>query len=181
MSANGLAALQPELRVVRSRGWRNPGVRGLVVLLTCVVVGCGGESGPTGPSGRSSYLTGMWRGTLTVNTTRRGDPDISGPVTWSFSPAPGAGGQAFDLRIESQNPWLSFSSTTVAVIGSPDPPAEISVSGTYASPRGCRGDFVFTGEAQARTIDAEVAGIDCPPAPGQPVQGFIGRIRLTKQ
>jgi hypothetical protein len=144
-----------------------------VVLTSCLVTSCGGNSSPTGPSGETSFLTGTWRGTLTISRT--GELDITGPTTWTFELIPASSGRTFRTTIQSDNSWLPFTTVTTAGIGpSSEPPGQIATHGTYASPRGCRGDFGSDGEVQARTIDAAFDGVDCPDV-------FRGRVRLTKQ
>jgi hypothetical protein len=110
-----------------------------------------------------------------LTITRTGELDITGSTMWTFEPTPQSGGVIFRTTIESQNAWLPFTATsTSGLTPSPNPPTQINTHGTYASPRGCRGDFGSGGEVQARTIDASFFGVDCP-------QPFEGRARLTKQ
>jgi hypothetical protein len=148
-----------------------------LVLITLLAMSCG-ESSPTGPSGETSFLTGTWRGSLTI--TPRGHPEVTGNTMWTFEVTPQTGRQNFRTTIQSDNAWLPFTTITSLVLTpSPDPPGQIGTSGTYASPRGCQGTFVSTGEAQARTIDADFTGVDCDLGDGR--IGFEGRVRLTKQ
>ena len=149
-----------------------------VVLMSFLVTSCGGNSSPTGPSGETSFLTGTWRGTLTI--TRSGQPDVTGGTTWTFEVTPQTGRQNFRTTIQSDNAWLPITTTASSVIGpSAEPPGQIATNGTYASPRGCRGDFSSVGEVQARTIDTSFIGVDCDQGSGR--VGFEGRVRLTKQ
>ena len=82
-----------------------------VVLVSCLVASCGGDSSPTGPSGETSFLTGTWRGTLTI--TRIGEADVTGATTWTFEVTPGTGRQNFRTTIQSDNAWLPISTTSV--------------------------------------------------------------------
>jgi hypothetical protein len=146
--------------------------------MSFLLTSCGGDPSPTGPSGETSFLTGTWRGTLTI--TRTGEPDVTGATTWTFEITPGTGRQNFRTTIQSDNAWLLITATTSSGISpSPEPPTQIATTGTYASPRGCRGDFVSIGEVQARTIDADFIGADCDLGVGR--VSFQGRVRLTKQ
>jgi len=158
--------------------WRKTVRYSSVVLVSSLVASCGGGASPTGPSGETSFLTGTWRGTLTI--TRIGEADVTGATTWTFEVTPGTGRQNFRTTIQSDNTWLTFSTTTSSVITpSPEPPGRIGTSGTYPSPRGCRGDFTSIGDVQATTIDANFVGVDCDQGAGR--VGFEGRVRLTKQ
>ena len=146
-----------------------------VILMSLLIASCGGDSSPMGPSEVPSFLTGTWRGTMTISRT--GEPDVTGPTAWTFQPAPQQpGGSAFQATIESQNPWLPITMISTTALGpSPTPPTQINSYGTYASPRGCRGDFGSAGDVQSRTIDATFFGVDCND------QTFQGRVQLTKQ
>ncbi len=151
---------------------------GAAVLALGMLSGCGGGASPTGPTGESSFLTGTWRGTLTIS--RAGQPDVVGGTTWMFEVNPGTGRQNFRTSIQSDNAWLPITAATSSVITpSAEPPGQIATSGTFTSPRGCRGDFASVGEVQARTIDADFVGVDCDLGAGR--VGFQGRVRLTKQ
>lgn len=158
--------------------WRRTLRYSSVVLVSFLVASCGGDSSPTGPSGETSFLTGTWRGTLTI--TRIGEADVTGATTWTFEITPGTGRQNFRTTIQSDNAWLPISTTSsTGITPSADPPGQIATNGTYASPRGCRGDFSSIGEVQVRTIDATFIGVDCDQGAGR--VGFQGRVRLTKQ
>ncbi len=166
-----------------TQSWR-PTVRySAAVLLLILTTSCGGNSSPTGPSAETSFLSGRWTGTLTIS--RDGEPDVTGPTTWTFTLNPGSSRLVFQTAIESQNPWLPLTLTTSSAIRpSADPPTQIVTNATYTSPRGCRGDFGSEGDAQGRTIDASFSGVDC--VGGSPggilsLQAFQGRVRLTKQ
>lgn len=147
----------------------------LSVALTCA--GCGG-SPPTAPSGPQSFLTGTWRGTMTIQVNP-GDPDAppptSGATTWTFEVVPETNQQTFRATIRSENPWLTMNTIgTTAIIPGNTPPAQISTQGDYSSPRGCRGTFSSFGMAEATRIDADFSGTDCNQST------FSGRVVLTK-
>ena len=149
-----------------------------VIFASLVLVSCGGDSSPTGPSGETSFLTGTWRGTLTISRT--GQADVIGQTTWTFAIVPQSNRQSFRLGIQSDNSWLPVTATTTVVLSpTPEPPGRIGGSGNYASPRGCNGDFVTLADVQATTIDGSFAGVDCDQGAGR--LGFDGRVRLTKQ
>jgi hypothetical protein len=38
----------------------------IAILVTAALSSCGREGTPTGPSGQTSFLTGTWRGTVTI-------------------------------------------------------------------------------------------------------------------
>lgn len=155
---------------------------GAVLVLT-LMMGCGGGSSPTGPSAETSFLSGRWTGTLTIS--RDGQPDVTGPTTWTFTLNPGSSRLVFQTAVESQNSWLPLTlTTTTALRPSADPPTQVVTNATYTSPRGCRGDFGSEGQAQARTIDASFSGVDCVEGGAGGVlslQPFRGRVQLTKQ
>ena len=149
-----------------------------VIFASLVLVSCGRDSSPTGPSGETSFLTGTWRGTLTISRT--GQADVIGQTTWTFEIVPQSNRQSFRLGIQSDNSWLPVTATTTVVLSpTPEPPGRIGGSGNYASPRGCSGDFVTLADVQATTIDGSFAGVDCDQGAGR--LGFDGRVRLTKQ
>ena len=147
----------------------------LVALSACG----GGSASPTAPSAPTSFLTGTWRGTLTVQVNP-GDPDaqpeVSGPVQWTFEPVAGTNLQSFRTTVQAQHPWFAAaaSGSTTLTPGNA-PPANISTLGGFDSPRGCRGTFGSVGTAQATRIEADVTGTDCQTAT------FTGRVVLTKQ
>ena len=63
----------------------------LAFLVAATLAGCGRESTPTGPSGQTSFLSGTWRGTVTIQVNP-GDPNApppsSGDMTWTFEVMP---------------------------------------------------------------------------------------------
>jgi hypothetical protein len=149
-----------------------------VVGLTLLSASCGDGSSPTSPSGETSFLNGPWNGTLTISRT--GQPDITGPTTWTFEVIPGTGRQTFRTTIRSQNSWVPVTTTsTIGLVPSADPPGQIGGTGHFDSPRGCLGDFVTTGTASATAIEATFDGIDCDNGTGIR-QPFSGRVRLSK-
>ena len=151
----------------------------LPLVLIVPLTACGdGSTTPTGPSGQQSFLAGTWRGTLTIQPDPTGPQPgmpISGPVTWNFEVVPQTNLQTFRSTIQSQNSWLPITlSATTAIIPGNTPPAQISTQGEYQSPRGCRGTFGSFGNAQARRIEADFTGVDCPIT-------FTGTVVLDKQ
>lgn len=147
-----------------------------VVLFLIALAGCGREATPTSPSAPRSFLEGVWTGTLTIE--REGEPAASGATTWTFEVMPGTNLQSFNVRIQSQHPFLPITATVLSQITpSNTPPARISTQGDYSSPRGCTGSLVSVGTAETRTIDADFSGVDCPSLQHST---FRGRVQLTK-
>jgi hypothetical protein len=147
-----------------------------VVLLLILLAGCGREETPTSPSAPRSFLEGVWTGTLTIE--REGEPTTSGASTWTFEVMPGTNLQSFNVRIQSQHPFLPITATVLSQITpSNTPPARISTQGDYSSPRGCTGSLLSVGTADTRTIDADFTGVDCPSLQHST---FRGRVQLTK-
>lgn len=155
-------------------GWARP----LPLLL--LLSGCGGSSGPTAPSPPTSFLTGTWRGTVTIEVNP-GDPNAqpprSGPTQWTFEAVPQTNLQSFRTTVRSEHSWLTMNTTsaTTALTPGNTPPVQISTQGEFNSPRGCRGTFGSVGMAEATRIEADFTGTDCQQAT------FIGRVVLTKQ
>jgi hypothetical protein len=149
----------------------------LPLIVTLIACG-GGSSTPTTPSDPQSFLAGTWRGTLTIQPDPTGPQPgtpVSGPVTWSFEVVPQTNLQTFRSTIRSENSWLPITlSASTAIIPGNTPPAQISTQGEYQSPRGCRGTFGSFGNAQARRIEADFTGVDCPVT-------FTGTVVLDKQ
>jgi len=151
------------------------------VVLLVSHLGCGGGSGslaPTAPSSSSSFLTGRWTGTVTIQVNP-GDPGASPPssgaMTWTFEVVPQTNLQTFRASLRSDHGWLPISTIgSTALVPGNTPPAQISTQGGYDSPRGCRGTFGSFGTATATRIDADFTGVDCNRAT------FAGRIVLTK-
>ena len=56
----------------------------------------GGTPVPTTPAGPSSFLSGTWTGTLTIE--REGEPTSSGSTTWTFEVVPGTNVQTLHLQ-----------------------------------------------------------------------------------
>jgi hypothetical protein len=150
--------------------------RATALLLLMVLAPCGREPTPTTPSSPRSFLEGVWTGTLTIE--REAEPTTSGSTTWTFAVVPGTNLQTFTVTIRSQHAFLPITATvTSAITPSNTPPARISTQGDYASPRGCMGSLLSVGMAEAQTIDAEFAGVDCPSLQHST---FRGRVQLTK-
>ncbi|MGE3844035.1 MAG: hypothetical protein AB7I50_20885 [Vicinamibacterales bacterium] len=152
--------------------------RPAAVLATLLTVSCN-DSGPspTAPSEGSSFLSGTWRGTVTIQA----DPEnpnapaaVSAATSWTFEVVPGTNRQSFRATIRTDHPWLPISTVaTTALIPGNTPPSHISTLGDYASPRGCRGTFGSVGIVEIRRIDADFTGVDCDVT-------FRGRVALAK-
>ena len=150
----------------------------VVAVLVVGAAGCGRESTPTGPSGPTSFLTGTWRGTVTIQVNP-GDPNpppaSSGDMTWTFEVVPQTNMQSLRATIRSTHPWLTIdTSGTTSLSPGNTPPTGISTHGEFNSPRGCRGTFGSVGTADATRIEADFTGTDCQQAT------FSGRVVLTK-
>jgi hypothetical protein len=97
-----------------------------------------------------------------LSIEREGEPTSSGAATWTFEPVTGTNLQTFAVTIRSQNPWLPMTATvTSAITPSNQPPARISTTGSYPSPRGCTGTLLSVGTADRSSIDADFSGVDC--------------------
>ena len=144
-----------------------------------LLTACGGSSpSPTGPSAPTSFLTGTWRGTVTIEVNP-GDPNAlppsSGAMQWTFEVVPQTNLQSFRTTIRSEHPWLTIATTaTTALTPANTPPTQISTQGEFDSQRGCRGTFGSVGTAEATRIEANFTGTDCQQTT------FIGRVVLTK-
>ena len=145
----------------------------LLLTLSCLTATSGGGTPvPTSPSGQQSFLTGTWTGTLTID--REGEPTTSGAATWTFAPVDGTNLQTFTVAIRSQNPWLTTTaSVTSAITPSNQPPARISTTGSYPSPRGCTGTMLSVGTADRTSIDADFSGVDCPSLAQSTFRGHV--------
>lgn len=158
---------------------RARGTHAIPIALFVLLAGCDGRSpSPTSPSA-TSFLTGTWTGTITIQVNP-GDPDAppptSGLMTWIFAVVPQTDLRTFTTTIRSEDPWLTMETTaSTALTPSNMPPTSISTQGEYNSPRGCRGTFAGIGTAQATRIEADFNGSDCQLAT------FSGTVVLTKQ
>jgi hypothetical protein len=146
--------------------------------LLLVLSACGGGSGsPTPPSSPQSFLTGTWRGSLTIQqdpTAPQPPAPTTGAVVWTFEVVPQTNAQTFRATVQSSNAWLPITlSGSTVITPSSSPPAQISTLGDYMSPRGCRGSFGSSGTAAASRIEADFTGVDCNAT-------FTGRVVLTK-
>lgn len=147
--------------------------------LLLVLTSCGGSApGPTSPSPPTSFLTGTWSGTVTIQVNP-GDPNppapSTGPMQWTFEVTPQSNQQSFRTTVRSEHPWLTMTTTaTTSLTPGNTPPAQISTQGEFTSPRGCRGTFGSVGTAQATQIEADFTGTDCQQAT------FVGQLVLTK-
>ena len=149
----------------------------LIGVATMCTASCGGGSAPPAPS-QTSFLSGAWNGTLTI--TPNGQPDVSGSTTWTFDVVPQTNRQSLNVRIQSSNSWIPGTMTSVvALVPGPEPPGRFGGTGTYASPRGCTGDFVVLADATASSIDGTFTGVDCMQGLGR--TGFDGVVHLTKR
>jgi hypothetical protein len=155
-----------------NRHWR---VWSLISLVVATAACDGRTPAPTTPSS-SSFLTGTWTGTLTIE--REGEATTAGHTSWTFDVVPGTNLQTFRVTIQSQHPWLPISTTvTSAITPSNTPPARISTQGDYASPRGCTGSLLSVGTVDASHLDADFSGVDCPTLAHST---FRGHAQLTK-
>lgn len=139
---------------------------------------CGKEATPTAPSVQTSFLSGTWRGTATIQVNP-GDPGApppsAGPMTWTFEAVPQTNLQTFRVTIQSTHPWLTMETTaSTALTPGNTPPANTSTQGEFQSPRGCRGTFGSVGTANTTRIEANITGTDCQLAT------FSGTIVLAK-
>src|SRR5688572_6670805 len=84
------------------------------ILVAVALSNCGREGTPTGPSGPTSFLTGTWRGTVTIHVNP-GDPNppapMSGDMTWTFEVVPQTNMQSLRATIRSTHPWLTMETT----------------------------------------------------------------------
>ena len=108
----------------------------LLVLLSA----CGGSSpSSTGPSAPTSFLSGTWRGTVTIEINP-GDPNAlppsNGAMQWTFEVMPQTNLQSFRTTVRSEHAWLTMATTaTTAITPGNTPPAQISTQGEFDSPR----------------------------------------------
>lgn len=147
--------------------------RTTALILCAGLAGCGGGSVPTAPSPTDGFLTGVWRGTIT--TIRDGAPPDTGSTTWTFDPMPGTAGSTYRVTMTFPAAWLPASASMTATVTGPVPPAGISTQGSYASPRGCTGQFGSVGTADRARIVADVHGVDCGEG-----RVFGGRVELAR-
>jgi hypothetical protein len=145
----------------------------LLITVSSLAAACGGGTPvPTSPTTQQSFLTGTWTGTLSID--REGEPTSSGTATWTFEPVTGTNLQTFTVTIRSQNPWLPMTATvTSAITPSNQPPARISTTGSYPSPRGCTGTMLSVGTADRTSIDADFSGVDCASLAQSTFRGHI--------
>src|SRR5581483_4718926 len=91
----------------------------LVLAMACTGAGCGDGRAPTAPSGPQSFLTGTWRGTMTIEVNP-GDPGalppMSGATTWTFEVVPNTNLQTFRATIRSEHTWLPITATATTAI-----------------------------------------------------------------
>ncbi len=152
-------------------------------LLAISCASCAGSDGqglPGSPTpSTASFLVGTWKGPSTIMAN---DTPMIGTMTWRIvEDHPVSTHQQLTVTITSTNPWWPTSITTLLVIDTPAPaPGQIGASGSYPSPRGCLGSFVFVGPANPTLIDANVSGVDCQD-PVASLMTFSGRVQLTKQ
>lgn len=155
-----------------------PAKPAIAILIAFALASCGRETAPIEPSGQTSFLTGTWRGTVTIQVNP-GDPNppspTTGEMTWTFEVVPQTNLQSLRATIRSTHPWLTIDTTgSTAVSPGNSPPTQISTHGEFNSPRGCRGTFGSAGAAEATRIEADFTGTDCQLAT------FTGRVVLSK-
>lgn len=158
--------------------WPRRFVRVMLPIALALLSACGKEATPTAPSAQTSFLSGTWRGTATIQVNP-GDPGApppyTGPMVWTFEAVPQTNLQTFRVTIQSTHPWLAMETTaSTALTPGNTPPAQISTQGDFPSPRGCRGTFGSVGTADATRIEANLTGTDCQLAT------FSGTVVLTK-
>ena len=56
-----------------------PAKLAIAILVAAALSSCGREGTPTGPSGPTSFLSGTWRGTVTIQVNP-GDPNPPAPM-----------------------------------------------------------------------------------------------------
>ena len=153
-------------------------LRPIPLLLILAACGDSGRS-PTGPSATTSFLTGTWSGTVTIEVNpgdTTAQPPTTGPMRWTFEVVPQTNLQSFRTTVRSDHAWLTMMTTaTTALTPGSTAPAQISTQGQFTSPRGCQGTFGSVGVAQATRIEANFTGTDCQQAT------FIGSVVLTKE
>jgi hypothetical protein len=151
-----------------------------IVASTVLLVACSGDgtttTGPT-PTREDSWLTGTWRGTVTIH--REGLPDTTGTTTWTFSVVPLTEKSTFTTTVSIQHPWLPITATLTTALYAPlVPGTRVSTQGAYTSPRGCQGTLGSTGVAGADRIEAVLDGYDCQQLPE--TGAFSGSVTLMK-
>src|SRR5262245_6927819 len=148
-----------------------------LMLLFMLGPSCGRS--PSGPSSAESFLTGTWRGTVSIQVNPNAPgagPASSATTTWTFEVVPQTNLQTFQVTIRSEHPFLPNTMTATAALGPGNsPPVHISTQGNYASPRGCQGTLGSAGTAEATRIEADFTGVDCQ------LSTFTGSVMLTKQ
>jgi hypothetical protein len=154
--------------------------RAVVSLALVSLVACGGGTTTTGPSPAAkeqSFLSGTWRGPVTLH--RDGLPDSIGMTTWTFVLQPNGAADSFAATITVEHPWLTIPSATLTtgLYGAAQPGSRITSVGFYASPRGCQGAIGSSGVAYQDRIEADLTGSDCREF-ASPV--FGGSVTLTK-
>ena len=112
-----------------------PAKLAIAILVAAALSSCGREGTPTGPSGPTSFLTGTWRGTVTIQVNP-GDPNppapMSGDMTWTFEVVPQTNMQSLRATIRSTHPWLTMETTgSTALSPGNSPPTDISTHGEF--------------------------------------------------
>jgi hypothetical protein len=134
-------------------------------------------TGPSPTTPESGFLTGTWRGPVTIH--REGLPDTTGTSVWTFVLIPQTGGTGYMATATLQHPYLPVTATDLVTSIIPaQPGGHIATQGFYPSPRGCRGVVGSIGTAQTDRIDATFDGSDCVLL-SVPV-GSTGSVTLTK-
>src|ERR1700736_2826689 len=101
------------------------------VSLLLLAASCGRS--PSSPSAPESFLTGTWRGTVTIQVNPNAPgaaPPTSAATTWTFEVVPQTNLQTFQVTIRSEHPWLPITTTATAALGPGNsPPVHISTQG----------------------------------------------------
>jgi hypothetical protein len=80
----------------------------VAILALVALASCGREGSPTAPSGPTSFLTGTWRGTVTIQVNP-GDPNppppSTGDMTWTFEAVPQTNLQSLRATMRVRHGW----------------------------------------------------------------------------
>ena len=91
---------------------RTIGTFAAVAALSLLQAACHGGTTTTGPSPttpESGFLTGTWRGPVTIH--REGLPDTTGTSVWTFVLVPLTGGIGYTATVTLQHPYLPVTAT----------------------------------------------------------------------
>jgi hypothetical protein len=117
---------------------RARGTHAIPIALFVLLAGCDGRSpSPTSPSA-TSFLTGTWTGTITIQVNP-GDPDAppptSGLMTWIFAVVPQTDLRTFTTTIRSEDPWLTMETTASTALTPSNTPPHPSARRVSTTPR----------------------------------------------